>query len=251
MKKTLLALSIALTTISVQAADTIKFGVAAEPYPPFATKSSDGKWHGFEIDLIKDICDTAKLTCEIKEVAWDGIIPSLQSKKIDVIFASMTVTEERAQKVLFTSPYYNTLPAIVGLDGQDFALNKDTLKNKIIGVQTSTIAAFYIKDKADKFTTIRYYDTQDAVNSDLLAGRIDFMVADDIPATDFFNKHKEGLKYYGKVAYEEILGKGVAAGLRLEDTELETKLSAAIDQIIKGEHYNELSLKYFGTNIAP
>lgn len=251
MKKALLALSMAFTVISAQAADTVKFGVAAEPYPPFATKSSDGTWHGFEIDLIKDICDTAKLTCEIKEVAWDGIIPSLQSKKIDVIFASMTVTEERAKKVLFTSPYYNTLPAIVGLDGQEFSLNKETLKNKIIGVQTSTIAAFYIKEKAGKFTSIRYYDTQDAVNSDLLAGRIDFMVADDIPATDFFNKNKEGLKYYGKVAYEEILGKGVAAGLRLEDIQLKTKLSAAIDKVIKSEHYNELSLEYFGTNIAP
>jgi len=251
MKKALLAISMAFTAISAHAADTIKFGVAAEPYPPFATKSSDGTWQGFEIDLIADICKEAALDCEVKEVAWDGIIPSLQSKKIDVIFASMTVTDERAKKVLFTAPYYNTLPAVVGLDGQEFALNKDTLKRKIIGVQTSTIAAFYIKEKAGKFTNIRYYDTQDAVNSDLLAGRIDFMVADDIPATDFFNKNKEGLKYFGTVEYEEMLGKGVAAGVRLEDTELEGKLSTAIKKVVASEHYNELSIKYFGTNIAP
>jgi polar amino acid transport system substrate-binding protein len=251
MKKTLIALSMVLTTLSTQAADTVKIGVAAEPYPPFSTKSADGTWNGFEIDLIHNVCDRAQLTCEIKDIAWDGLVPSLESNKIDVIFTSMTVTEERAKKVLFTHPYYNTLPAVVGLAGQKFAMDKTTLKGKIIGVQNSTIAAFYIKEKAGKFATIRHYDTQDAVNSDLLAGRIDFMLADDIPATDFYNKNKAGLEYYGAVTYEESLGKGVAAAVRLDDTQLETKLSTAIDALVVSPEYDALSLKYFGTNIAP
>jgi len=250
MKKLLIIASLLLTTLSTQA-NTIKIGVAAEPYPPFSTKSANGTWTGFEIDLIHDVCDKAQLTCEIKDIAWDGLIPSLQSKKIDVIFTSMTVTEARAKKVLFTSPYYNTLPAIVGLEGQTFALTKSALKGKIIGVQNATIAAFYIKEKAGKFTSIRYYDTQDAVNADLLAGRIDFMIADDIPATAFYNKNKAGLTHYGAVTYEPSLGKGIAAAVRLSDTALASQLSQAIDTIVPSKAYEALSMKYFGTNIAP
>jgi len=250
MKKLLIIASMLVTTLSTQA-NTIKIGVAAEPYPPFSTKSANGTWTGFEIDLIHNVCDKAQLTCEIKDIAWDGLIPSLQSKKIDVIFTSMTVTEARAKKVLFTNPYYNTLPAIVGLDGQTFALTKAALKGKIIGVQNSTIAAFYIKEKAGKFTSIRYYDTQDAVNADLLAGRIDFMIADDIPATEFYNKNKAGLAYYGAVTYEPSLGKGIAAAVRLSDTALASQLSSAIDTIVPSKEYEALSMKYFGTNIAP
>ncbi|WP_435235859.1 transporter substrate-binding domain-containing protein [Psychromonas sp. PT13] len=251
MKKALLVISMVLTSLSTQAADIIKIGVAAEPYPPFSSKSADGTWQGFEIDLIHDVCERAQLNCEIKDIAWDGIIPSLQGHKIDVIFNSMSATAERAKKVLFTNPYYNTLPAVVGLEGQKFAFDKATLKGKIIGVQNSTIAAIYIKEKAGKLATIRYYDTQDAVNSDLLAGRIDFMLSDDISAVHFYKNNKAGLEYYGPVTYEESLGKGVAAAVRLDETALAAKLNTAIDALVVSEKYNDLSMKYFGTNIAP
>ena len=250
MKKALLLLTGLLAAQSALA-ETVRFSVAAEPYPPFATKQADGTWKGFEIDLIHKICEEASLDCQIKEIAWDGIIPALVSDKIDVIFASMTVTDERAKKVLFTHPYYNTIPAVIGLEGQKFAFTKDALKGKIIGVQTSTIAAFYAKEKVGKFATIRQYDTQDAVNSDLMAGRLDYMIADDIPATEFFNANKAGLEYYGKVPYEPILGKGIAAAVRLDETGLEKTLSETIDKIVKSDYYDKLSMQYFGTNIAP
>ncbi len=250
MKKALL-LSALFATFSIQAADTVRVAVAAEPYPPFATKQADGSWKGFEIDLINKICSDASLNCEIKEIAWDGIIPALVADKVDAIFASMTITDERAKKVLFTKPYYNTLPAVVGLEGQKFAFEKDALKGKIIGVQTSTIAAFYAQEKVGKWAEVRQYDTQDAVNADLLAGRIDYMIADDIPATEFFNSNKAGLEYYGKVNYEPMLGQGIGAAVRHEDTGLEQKLSGAITALVKSDYYDKLSMQYFGTNIAP
>jgi polar amino acid transport system substrate-binding protein len=73
----------------------IVFAVAAEPYPPFTLKGGNGQWSGFEVDLIHKLCEGMKAECQIKEVAWDGIIPSLLAKKIDVIFSSMSVTDER------------------------------------------------------------------------------------------------------------------------------------------------------------
>ena len=47
-----------------------------------------------------------KETCQVAEVAWDGIIPALTSKQIDVIVASMLVTEKRKEVIDFKlSPF--------------------------------------------------------------------------------------------------------------------------------------------------
>ena len=73
----------ALASLAAHADDTIKFGVAAEPYPPFSSKDASGKWVGFEIDLMNAVCAEMKANCSIVEVAWDGIIPALQASKFD------------------------------------------------------------------------------------------------------------------------------------------------------------------------
>jgi polar amino acid transport system substrate-binding protein len=51
---------LAFASLTAQAGDTLKFGVADEPYPPFASKDSSGKWVGFEIDLMDAVCASMK-----------------------------------------------------------------------------------------------------------------------------------------------------------------------------------------------
>src|SRR5438046_491651 len=90
--------AVSIIALCLGAADTgadIKFGIAAEPYPPFTSKDASGKWIGWEIDLMDAVCKQLREKCEIVEVAWDGIIPALTSKQIDVIWSSMSITAER------------------------------------------------------------------------------------------------------------------------------------------------------------
>src|SRR4030095_5751776 len=89
---------LAFTAMAAQAQDVVKIGVAAEPYPPFSAQNTEGDWVGFEMDRYKAVCEDQKLKCELVEVAWDGIIPALQEKKIDVIWSSMSITDERNQR---------------------------------------------------------------------------------------------------------------------------------------------------------
>src|SRR5438046_9784486 len=101
-----LSAMMALSTFAARADDTIRFGVAAEPYPPFTSKDASGKWVGWEVDLMDAVCAQMKEKCELVEVAWDGIIPALTAKQIDVIWSSMSITAERKQTITFTMMSY-------------------------------------------------------------------------------------------------------------------------------------------------
>jgi len=243
----------ALASLAAHADDTIKFGVAAEPYAPFTSKDSSGKWVGFEIDLMNAVCAQMKAKCQLVETAWDGIIPSLQEKKIDVIWSSMSITAERMQKIDFTDKYYQTPAVIIGPKAEavkiDFS-NPDSVKGKIFGVQTSTIHANFVQKYFGSTATVKTYDTQDNCNADLIAGRVDLVMADSIALADFL-KSDQGKDFEVKATApkDPILGNGVGGGIRKDDTALREKLNAAIAAVRADGTYDKIAKKYFDFNV--
>ena len=256
MKKLLavaaMALAIGVSGMAVASAEPVKVGVAAEPYPPFTSPDSSGKWIGWEIDFIEAVCAEAKLDCVITPVAWDGIIASLTTKKIDMIIASMSITDERKKTIDFSDKYYNTPTAIIGPKGVSFEATPEGIKGKIIGVQVSTTHSAYAKKHFTEAAEIKEYQTQDEANADLAAGRLDAVQADSI-ALDAFLKSDQGKEccdLKGMVAEDvEILGPGVGAGVRKEDTELKEKINAGIKAIRANGKYDEVTKKYFDFDI--
>ena len=241
-----------LAGMSAAQAQPIRFAVAAEPYPPYTEKQANGEWKGFEVDLIHKLCTQMKAECEIKEVAWDGIIPSLLAKKIDVIFSSMSVTAEREKQIAFSKAYYDSAIAVVGPKGTTVSKYPDDLKGKVIGVQNSTVSASYLKAYYEKIADVKYYDTQDSANADLIAGRIDLMMADGTAMTEFVKTpDAQNLAFLSTVPYDPIFGKGVGAGLRKDDTELKAQLDQAIETLLASKDYDDLSQRYFGINVKP
>ena len=241
-----------LAGMSAAQAQPIRFAVAAEPYPPYTEKQANGEWKGFEVDLIHKLCTQMKAECEIKEVAWDGIIPSLLAKKIDVIFSSMSVTAEREKQIAFSKAYYDSAIAVVGPKGTTVSKYPDDLKGKVIGVQNSTVSASYLKAYYEKIADVKYYDTQDSANADLIAGRIDLMMADGTAMTEFVKTpDAQNLAFLSTVPYDPIFGKGVGAGLRKDDTELKAQLDQAIETLLASKDYDDLSQSYFGTSVKP
>jgi polar amino acid transport system substrate-binding protein len=247
------ALLFAASGAAMAQAEPLKVGFSPEAYPPFYVADAAGNWTGWEVEIVNAICAEAKFECELVPIPLDGLIPALTTKKIDAIMNSMSITDERKKTIDFSDKYYNTPTAVIGAKGSTFDATPEGLKGKIIGVQVSTVHADYVKKHfAGKAAEIKEYQTQDEANQDLAAGRIDATQADSI-ALDAFLKSEQGTAccdLKGYVADDlEILGPGVGAGVRKEDTELKEKINAAIKAIRENGKYEEITKKYFDFDI--
>ena len=244
-----LATAFALVAGMATAQDQVRIGIAAEPYPPFASPDAAGNWVGWEVDIIGAVCAAAKLDCVITPVAWDGIIPSLTGNQIDVIMASMSITEARMETIDFSDRYYHTPTVVVAAKGSGITPTPEGIAGKIIGVQASTIH----QDYAQTYFTdaeIRIYQTQDEANQDLVAGRLDAIQADSIAMADFVATETGACcEIVGPVADDpSILGLGVGAGVRKGDDALREALNAGIAAIIADGTHAEITARYF---VAP
>ncbi|SEK29820.1 amino acid ABC transporter substrate-binding protein, PAAT family [Roseovarius azorensis] len=233
------------------AAQEVKIGIAAEPYPPFASLDSSGTWVGWEIEVIDAVCAAAGLDCVLTPVAWDGIIPSLTGQQIDAIMASMSITEDRLKTIDFSDPYYNTPAVIVADKALDIDASPESLAGKVIGVQASTIHQSYAQAYFTGAAEIRIYQTQDEANQDLFAGRIDATQADSIAMADFVASDAgQCCEIKGNVANDEsILGRGVGAGVRKGDDALRAALNKGIATILADGTHEAITARYFDTSI--
>ena len=252
VKTAVAAALIALAGVASASAQQIKVGFSPEAYPPFYSQDASGAWGGWEVEIVNAICAEAKLDCVLTPIPWDGLIPALNSKKIDAIMNSMSITAERMKEIDFSDKYYNTPTAVIGAKGETFDATPEGLKGKIIGVQVSTIHANYVKKHFTEAAEVKEYQTQDEANQDLAAGRIDATQADSI-ALDAFLQSDQGkacCDLKGYVADDvEVLGPGVGAGLRKEDTAIKERLNAAIKAIRDNGKYDEITRKYFTFDI--
>ena len=250
-----LALSIMFTAIpcsALQAEEaTLRIGTEGA-YPPFNYFTSDGELAGFDIEIGKALCEKIKAKCSFVAQDWDGIIPALLAGKYDVIIASMFITDKRKQQVDFTQPYQKSaMTFVVDKSSNITYFSPEALAGKTIGAQASTTQGEFLS-AAYPNSDIRLYPTQDAVNLDLISGRLDAQVGDIIPMLDWTKKSEDGncCKIAGKLITDpKYVGDGVGIALRQEDDALRQKLNTALDEIVADGTYKAINDKFFTVNI--
>jgi len=258
--------AIALFFSSAQA-DSIRIGTEGA-YPPWNAKDESGKLIGFEVELANFLCIYMKRDCTIVEQDWDGMIPGLIMRKYDAIMAGMSITDERMKTINFSQGYADEVASLAvmkgsSLEGMDTpkAINLSTggasakkvlktltaaLAGKTIGVQTATIHQNFLESGDVGNVKIRTYKTQDEVNLDLAAGRIDAALAAAVAFTDYAEKSGKPVILVGPTFAGGAFGNGVGVGLRKEDTQLMNDFNKAINTARKSGKISELAIKWFG-----
>ena len=261
----------------VQAKDYKTVTIAMEgAYEPWNLTDPSGKIVGFEVDVVNDLCKRIQADCKIIAQDWDGMIPGLQAGKFDVIMDGMSITEERMKTIDFSKPYATTPAALVvnktgplaKLPGTGTTINltknpkegddaiaalKAALKGKTIGVQVSTIHATFADKYFKDVATIREYKTTDEHDADLMAGRLDAVLADTSAEMPVLAKPEaKDLMFAGtQFAAGPIFGTGVGMGIRKEDAELTKKFNTALDAAFADGTIKKLSLQWFKMDTAP
>ena len=248
-------------------ADTIRIATEGA-YPPWNSKTEEGKLVGFEVELANFLCIYMKRDCVIVEQDWDGMIPALRLRKYDAIMAGMSITEER-KKVMTFSQGYATEPATLAvmkgssLEGMDTpqsinlelggsdvkkALKTITgaLAGKTVCTQTGTIHQNFLESGDVGSVNVRTYKTQDEVNLDLTSGRCDVALAAAVAFTDYADKSGKPVVLVGPTFSGGAFGNGVGVGIRKDDTELLNAFNKAIDKARKNGDISRIATKWFG-----
>jgi histidine transport system substrate-binding protein len=230
----------------------IRIGVDAS-YPPFESKSPDGKVVGFDVDLGNALCAKMQAKCVWVENDFDGLIPGLKAKKFDAVMSSMTITDQRKEQIAFSSKLFDAPARMVAKSGSPLKPTVESLQGKSVGVEQGTTEEAYAKAYwAPKGVKVVPYQNQDQVYADLISGRLDAALQDEVQADVGFLKTPRG-KGFGwagpEVKDAKTIGYGTGVGLRKEDTDLLANFNKAIAAIHKDGTFNTLQKKYFDFNI--
>ena len=268
-----LSLSV-LGLASIANSQTIRIGTEGA-YPPWNNINSAGDLEGAEIDFGNEACDRMGVTCEWVTQDWDGIIPALLQGKYDIIIAGMSITEERKEKVNFTTGYMT--------DGARFAVLKDSgladltiagmakvnlnnaggkeqaaigqliaaMDGKTVCVQSSTIHQNFLEKHMSGAVDVKLYQAVDDHNLDLAAGRCDAVLADVGSIIDFMESDGGvDVAFTGPTFSGGVFGDGVGGAVRKEDTEILDMWNTAISEMSKDGTTAEITKEWFGRDIS-
>ncbi len=211
-------------------------------FPPFAYIDKTGQPSGFDVEVMNWVAKEIGIEVSHQPIEWDGIITSLLTKKIDIIASGMSITEERAQQVAFSVPYWVIKQVMVTKKSSPLTVDQLLTGKKTVGVQQGTSEAKWLKEEAVKKgwnLELRYYNSSPLAIEDVLNGRIDAAAMDDAPAKDAASKKEVHIVgTFGM--HDEQFGYAV----RKDDTELLQKVNKALTKFMATPAWNELIIKY-------
>lgn len=235
MKKILVFIfSIVLFSIS-SGLEKIYVGTNAE-FPPFEYLEK-GSIVGFDIDLINEIGEVLGKKIVIKDMSFDGLIPALQTKKVDLIIAGMTATEDRKKAVNFSLPYYSANQVIVlNKMNKEIKTFKD-LKGKKIGVMLGFTGDFVVEEMG--YPSEKFNSAFTGIMA-LQSGKLDAVILDSETAKNYVKKNENLKLAEGKGEPENY-----AIAIRKSDEKLLEDINSAIKILKENGKFEELLIKYF------
>lgn len=234
---------------SARAWKDLRIGVVGN-YPPFTSADEHGRFQGFEIDIALALCKRMNVQCEFVKQEWGDLIPGLIARSIDVIFASMSITEERKRQIAFSDRYYQTPASIVARKALNLRdASPAGMKGRVIGAQMGTVHEDYLEDIYVPAGAVPHaYATQAEAQFDLARGRIDAIIVDKLGVYGWLNQTDQGkccAVAGADLTDARYVGEGVGAGLRKEDRDLRDMINRAIAGILTDGTYKKINDKYF------
>ena len=210
---------------------------------PMSFMSVGNSMTGFEPDLMRAVAKEAGINIQLINVEWAGLFGGLITRKFDMVISSVTVLEERKERMAFSDPYLKSgLALVIRKDQEGINSFTDAKKNDfLIGAQVGTTAYFSL----EKNPSIRKkgYQMYGHALADLINGKIDAVLGEST-GTLFYQNQNKPLFEKIKMAGEIMTNEHYAIVIHKEDTELKTKINSALEKLLKNGTVSRLHSKW-------
>lgn len=210
-------------------------------YPPFETKDEQGNPSGVSVDFMKDFGEYIGKEIRIENISFDGLIPSLQTGKADMVMSSMTITEERKETVDFSEPYANALLAVLtNKDSQITSVDDLNQKGKKVAVKTGSTGYLYAQEHLKNAEIIALQD-ESACVMEVSQGKADGFIYDQLT---IYRNWQNNLDTTNAVfiPFQDVEPWGIA--VKKGNTELLDQLNDFIETYREDGGFEELTEKY-------
>lgn len=215
---------------------------------PFVYQDTNGEIKGFDVDIAKALCEDIDMECVFVTTDWDGLIPSLNSRKIDAIVSSMSITDDREKVVDFTRPYYKSPSQLMVKEGFTGLSTGDR-----VGVLRGSTDEAYANDVfRPRGVVVVSYGNQNEAFLDMKAERLVAVLGPSIELHAGLIDTPDGKGYilFGPMLDDpKYYGPGIGIAVRENDTKLTTDLNDAINRIHDSGEWQSISDKYFDFDI--
>lgn len=236
-------------TVVAQKTETSNVAEEKEPlvvvmelaYPPFETKDVSGNPSGISVDFAKALGKSMGREVKIVNTAWEGLIPSLQTGKADMVISSMTITESRGEVVDFSVPYANSLLGIlVNKDSNIESADDLNVKGMKIAVKAGSTGFIFAKANMQNAEIITLAD-ESACVTEVSQGKADAFFYDQLTIYRNWQKHTDTTRAIF-IPFQDTEKWGVA--VKKGNTELLDQINAFIPEFTANGGFDELSEKY-------
>lgn len=215
-------------------------------WAPWTYHDEQGNLVGFDVEVAKAIADKLGVTATFAETEWDGIFAGLDAGRYDIAANGVEVTDERAEKYNFTTPYgYIRTALIVRGDNDDITSFED-----LAGKHTAnSIASTYMTLAESYGATAVGVDTLDQTIQMVLSGRADATLNAEVSFYDYMAVHPDA-----NIKVVALTDDASRVSIPVRKDEKSASLLDAINQAIaeldeEGE-LSRISEKYFGKDIT-
>ena len=221
-----------------QETEKLVMGTNAD-FPPFEFRNEENEVDGFDVDIAKAIAAALDKELVIEDMEFGGLTQALNSNRIDMAVAGITITELRLEEVDFSEPYHFAGQTVVVLEDEEGIEGVDDLEGKIVAVQLGTTGDLEAHERFP-VENIRQYNKINEGFLDLANKRVDAIII-DIPVAERYIEIKGGCKTVGGAFTEEYFGIAV----KKENTELLTEINNVLADLKESGKFDEFINKWF------
>lgn len=209
-------------------------------YPPFEMMDTAGQPTGVSVDLAQALGQSLGREVQIVNTPFAGLIPALQTHKIDLIISSMTATPERAKSIAFSDPYLKTgLCLLVAKASPIQSIADADQPGRTIVVKGGTTGHIYATDHVH-LARLLVEDNENSCVLEVVQGKADAFIYDQISTYENWRRNAETTRPILKPFQEESW----AVGLRQDNTALRDQVNHFFGDYRKAGGFEQLGDRY-------